>query len=615
MIYNSSTKKLVCLIICSFIALFGLAGCRQHDYKAEADEAVYSIIDQKWQDDFGSKVNYKISDVQSSPNDIKIEKAVPASGILTLPQAVAIATTHNRQYQSEKEALYIKALDLRLARHNFEPQFFGGAKGGYVIDGADEGFGMQSNLAFEQLLASGARISTNVTAAWIDILTGNMRSGLTSILSTAITLPLLRGSDSRIVMENLTQAERDTVYQIRLFNRFRKTLVVLTVSQYYLVLQRFDRVKNAENNYETLNDVYERAEKLAKAGRLPLFELNQARQDKLEARDIYIQEEKIYRQALDEFKITLSLPISAEFQLDENELKALSISGLSKPNFSKIQEAGRDWLKKNMTIEALGLLEKELELLKLIQPDGIDYSRDDQRNHEIYVQLDKTHKQILDELKIALPLPAESVFSEEDVIKTALTLRLDLANQSDAIYDAGRKVLVAADNLRAGLGLTASTDVSFGKRTDFVTLARAKNIAGLGLELDLPLERMAESNEYRKASITLNQQQRAYNEAVDIVTLQVRQTYRNLNEAAQRHEVYLESLALANKRFKNTFLLLQYGRANTRDVLDAQEDLFDAQNAATGALVGHAVAMLEFYRDVGVLQIRPDGMWERITEL
>jgi hypothetical protein len=35
--------------------LFGLIGCQQHDYKAEADEAVYSIIDQEWQGNFGSK--------------------------------------------------------------------------------------------------------------------------------------------------------------------------------------------------------------------------------------------------------------------------------------------------------------------------------------------------------------------------------------------------------------------------------------------------------------------------------------------------------------------------------------------------------------------------------
>ena len=71
-----------------------------------------------------------------------------------------------------------------------------------------------------------------------------------------------------------------------------------------------------------------------------------------------------------------------------------------------------------------------------------------------------------------------------------------------------------------------------------------------------------------------------------------------------------ESLQLAQKRFENTFLLLQYARANTRDVLDAQDDLFDAQNAATQALVDHTIATLSFYRDTGVLQLRPDGMWE-----
>ena len=107
MINNPSRKKLVCLIICGFMALLSLVGCGRHDYKAEADEAVYNIINEKWQDDFGGKANYKISDTTPSPGDIKIEKKIPASGILTLPQAVAMATAHNRQYQTEKELLYI----------------------------------------------------------------------------------------------------------------------------------------------------------------------------------------------------------------------------------------------------------------------------------------------------------------------------------------------------------------------------------------------------------------------------------------------------------------------------------------------------------------------------
>jgi len=47
---------------------------------------------------------------------------------------------------------------------------------------------------------------------------------MTSILSATVTQPLLRGSDRKVVLENLTQAERDTLYQVRFFNRFRVSL-------------------------------------------------------------------------------------------------------------------------------------------------------------------------------------------------------------------------------------------------------------------------------------------------------------------------------------------------------------------------------------------------------
>lgn len=588
MAYNAFTTnltaRLVCSIIYGYTVLFCLTGCSPQDYKSKADKEVYNIIDQKWRDSFGDKANYKISDTQPSPNDIKVKKAIPASGVLTLPQAVAIATAHNRQYQTEKELLYINSLDLRLARHDFEPQFFGGATGEYDRDSDNESYGAGAGFGLEQLLAGGARISTNVTAAWLEVLTGNARSGLMTLLSATITQPLLRGSDSRIVLENLTQAERNTVYQIRLFNRFRKRFVVSIASQYYQVLQLHDRAKNAENNYNTLANVYEHTEKLAKAGRLPQFELDQARQDKLDASDTYIEAEKDYEQALDEFKISLSLPANTEFQLDENELVALNMPGPNKPDFSNINGAKKEQAKEDLTIEALTLLKNELNKLEINSGSSNNIKFQSNRN--------------------GIDLP------NADIIKTALILRLDLANKGDAVYDAERKVSVAADNLRAGLGLTASTNAVSHRSTDLTTFKIDEKNVGVGLELDLPLDRMAEANEYRKALITLTQRKRDYNETVDTITLEIRRAYRDLTEATKRHHIQLESLALAEKRSKNTFQLLQYNRADTKDVLDAQEDLFDAQNATTNALVDHTIAMLSFYRDVGALQVRPDGMWE-----
>jgi len=527
------TMQVTRLAMLGLAGLCTLAGCTRHNYKKEADEQVYSIIDQKWDDDFGSKANYTISDVAPSPNDIQIEKKLAIPGVLTLPQAVALATAHNREYQTQREALYMKALDLRLTRHEFETQFFGGFSAGYNADRNDETVGAEAGAGFSRLLAGGTRISTEVAVAWVDVLTGNLRGGLASILSASVTQPLLRGSEREIVMEGLTQAERDTLYQIRTFNRFRKTFVVDVIAQYYTVLQRLEDVNNARTNYATLVWLAERVEKLANAGRLPILELDEVRQEKLQAANVYSQADRDYRQAVDEFKLTLSLSTSAELRLDKNEFKLLGAAEMAAPDFS-----------------------------------------------------------------------------EDQVLESAQLARLDLANSADAVLDAQRKVRVAADSLRAEANLLGTAGASSAKRADRQTLDWLAEDYGVGLDLDLALDRVPEQNVYRKALIGLNQRQREYEQAADTVKLEVRQAHRNLTEASDRHGVLSQALELAQQRFNKTFLLVQYGKASSRRVLQAQRDLFDAQIDAAQALVDYKIATLSFYRDTGVLQVRPDGMWE-----
>ncbi|MHC4143892.1 MAG: TolC family protein [Planctomycetota bacterium] len=489
-----------------------MTGCADRNYKREADEQAYGIIDQKWNEDFGTKANYKVSDVAPSPNDIQIDKDIAVPDVLTLPQAVALATAHNREYQTQREELFIRALDLRLTRHEFETQFFGGFSGGYNADRNDEAAGTEVNIGFRRLLAGGTRISTEIAGAWV---------------------PLLRGSERKIVVENLTQAERDTLYEVRSFNRFRKTFVVSVIAQYYKVLQQREEAKNARTNYITLAWVAERVEKLANAGWVPLLELDEARQKKLQASNIYSQAQKEYQQAIDEFKITLSLSTAKELKLDEKEFDALRTAGMSEPDFS-----------------------------------------------------------------------------QEQVTEAALVTRLDLANGADAVIDARRKVYVTEDSLRADASLIGAVGAISARRGNRQTLGWFREEYGVGLELDLPLDRVPEQNVYRKALIKLNQRQREYEQASDVVTLEVRQAHRDLSEAAERYKVLSEALELAQQRFNRTFLLLQYGKASSRRVLQAQGDLFDAQNDAAQALVDYTLATLNFYRDTGVLHVRPDGMWE-----
>lgn len=510
-----------------FLGLAVLAGCGPKNYKQDADERVYTIIDRKWEDSFGTKANYRVSDVAPAADDIRIDKTIPDSGVLTLPRAVTIATAHNRDYQSQKELLYAAALDLRLVRHDFENRLFGGGSALYSGNGTDEAIGLEANVGFNRLLAAGTQIAARVTTAWTRVLLGSGDSGFSSVFAAAAAQPLLRGSERAIVLERLTQAERDTLYQIRTFNRFRKTFAVAVITQYYRALELQDLAQNAADYLEALRALHGQVTTLSSAGRVPLLEVDRLRQEMLQARETLILAQKAYDRFLDQFKITLGLPTTVEFQLDTAVFEAWVGNGIP-----------------------------------------------------------------------------ESDIVIDEAIETALHRRLEMANRADAVLDAQRVVHVAADGLRAGLGLDGELEIS--------TDGQARGTAGA--VLDLPLDRVAEQNVYRKALISLERRRREYDLATDTVRLEVRAAHRRLQETAERYAVLTEGRELAKERLEKTTALMQYGRASSRRVLVAHQDLYAAEDAATEALTNHAIAMLDFHRDTGVLQVRPDGMWEKAPD-
>jgi predicted carbohydrate-binding protein with CBM5 and CBM33 domain len=167
------------------------AGCSPEHYKAEADKEVYEIINGKWKDDFGQKANYTISDVAPSPNDVQVDKVLPASRVISLAKAVATATAHNREYQQQKEQLYLTALDLTLARHRFARQWFGTIDASFLRDSQDRSVSYNASTGFNQLLADGAAVSASLALDWAQFLTGDPRTTMRSFLSAQVTQPLL----------------------------------------------------------------------------------------------------------------------------------------------------------------------------------------------------------------------------------------------------------------------------------------------------------------------------------------------------------------------------------------------------------------------------------------
>jgi len=534
------------LIWCLFAAalIVSIGGCSRQHYKEDADKEVYGIINSKWQNEFGQKTNYRISDVKPLPNDIKVEDALPKARVFSLAQAVALATAQNRVYQTRKEDLYKSALDLTGIRYQYAIRWFGTIDAIYTDNKStgDEDVKLDASgergldINKQQILFDGVLLNAGIAIDWVRFLTGDPRHTVGSVLSGGFSVPLLGKGAGREAKEILTQAERQVLYDIRTFNRYRQTFVVSVITDYYSVLQRRDAVTNAKNNYDMQVESKLRLEELGKAGRVASISVDEAEQSMLSAENSWVTAQQNYQQALDQFKISLALPTDADIELDPNELEALKTAyqaGVSDPNYSA-----------------------------------------------------------------------------DVAIETALARRLDLANTKDDVEDKARKLELAADGLGVQLNLVGSLEVDSPDKVKFTRLQFQQGVYSLGLEADLPLDRKTERNAYRTALIAFTKSQRDYENSIDGVKFDIRNAYRQLRERAESYRIQQLSLTLAERRVENNQLLLDAGRAEVRLLLDSQNALVRAQNDLTSALISHTIAKLNFFRDIGVLQVRPDGMWE-----
>jgi len=495
--------------------------------------------------------------------------------ILSLTQALQIGARNSRDYQTHKETVFRAALALDLARNEFRTTFYGffSALGEVDRAGGDTAAGAVASLEtwVERKFKTGATMTTGIALDLARLMAFDQASAIGILADASISVPLLSGSGRHIVGEPLTLAERDVLYALYEFERFRRTYAVRVATECLDVLQQHDRIVNARENYKGLVAARRRARRLVDSGRIPGIDVDEALQDELRSRDRWVTARDAYRSRLDRFKITLCLPTDAHVDLDHTELRRLT-------------SGARDRLK----LDTVGA------------PDAGPAPPADT-------------PVVLAEPTRAGAGPLE--LDETAAIRIALAKRLDLRVVNLVVEDAQRAVVVAADGLRARLDLVGSARA--GSRRSTVGSATLKDASlrpdhglyTLGLDVDLPWEKTDERNRYRESLIALEQAARAVQALEDEVKLDVREALRALAQARESATIQAQGVVLATRRVKNTDLLLQAGRAKVRDVLFAQESLLSAQNALTTALRNYRVAELALQRDMGVLAITNTGLW------
>ena len=598
-----------------------LAGCRKpSDYRGQADAAATEIIQSKQQEALGRSEPFSIEQpAESLRRRILLAGGLPYSSEaslgtdrlpkikhwpekdypkldqesectaapwsadqpvqLTLLEALQVAARNNRDYQRQKEEVFLTALDLDLERDDFRNTFAGTLESIYSSDLSSDPYvgGIENTLeaTISRQLKSGASLSARIAVDLVNLLTLDQASAFGIFADATVSIPLLRGSGKHIVAEPLTQAERNVVYALHSFERYKRSLAVDVASGYLSVLQQLDQVRNAENNYRSLLVSTRRAARLAEAGQLSRIQLDQARQDELRARDRWISAQQSYARQLDSFKITLGLPTDASIQLDREELQRLA----------------------NAAQEALA--------------SSLGLGTQDEQATEPTVGKDTEIELVPASREGGGPLELEP----SEAVKLALENRLDLRTALGRVYDAQRSVVVAADDLRAGLTLAASGQMGERRSLGSVDSPNAqlrpeKGYYTAGLLLDLPLERTAERNTYRESLISLERAVRSVQELEDEIKFSVRNDLRNLLQAREGIKIQAQAVEVAQRRVASTKMFLEAQRdVQIRDVLEAEESLVSAQNDLTSALVNYRVAELELQLDMDVLQVSEKGLW------
>ncbi len=247
----------------------------------------------------------------------------------TLEDIVDLAVLNSRDYQTQKENLYLFALQLSQERFDYQCNFRpnNGFSLGYDhnrFSGITENnLSIPSGVGVNRALVTGgdilASFANNI------LLTFNGPTGFSKQVSSRILLDFVQPLVQRdIQFESLAQAERNLVYAARDFARFRKEFFVAFASDYYDLIRSFRQIEIDSQNYFSLVRAFNQAEAEFQADQVPLFQVDQVEQNLLNGRGRLVGTCNQVEQALDSLKLSLGVPTETPINIDLAELNELT---------------------------------------------------------------------------------------------------------------------------------------------------------------------------------------------------------------------------------------------------------------------------------------------------
>jgi len=476
------------LLLILSLSLIPSACLTPEEAVAEVDAEAYDIVAGKQVrllgDTYAFSVEPRADRLTEQVIDPETGLARPGTRIeIDLEDALRIAARNSREFQEQKELLYRDALDLMRERESFRatpssPFDASVSKTGDVDSVAGDGeFGLT------RFLERGGSYAVAVGLSFLRVFSSPTSEDLTSFLDLSISLPFLRNAGREIVIENLTQADRNVLYGLRTFERFKQTYGVQVISTYLRLLSQKRRIENEEANLESLRFARRRNEEYFAEGRIATIEVDQARQQELQGENRLVVTRQDLERSLDSFKELVGLPTDLEVEVRLEDLEALeqlmaedldfdvrrlvSIGLTSRLDFRNavdtVADAGRrvrvaeNQLLPDLTLDLFGRVESEtLKPLKYDLDDG-------------------TYSASLD-FDAGLDRDLESISLRSSILDLQRTLRSQEAFRDQVVFEvqeALRNLLRARESYRISRRAVELAEQRVASSREFLELGRA----------------------------------------------------------------------------------------------------------------------------------------------
>jgi hypothetical protein len=276
--------------------------------------------------------------------------------LIKLEQACELGLINSREYQDQRENLYLAALPVSLQRFSFAAQFLATANSAYEttgpltpVLGERQRFVGDVGTGVNKLFPTGALLLYRAANQYVfELINGHPQVSVTA-LTLDITQPLLSGGGLAVNLEPLTQSERNLLYQIRSYARFRKQFYVniagglqalgnqgidptaggqvtgiATAGGGYLpAVQQAAFLEVDQQNVASFGKFLVQFEAFKEGDQVSDQQVGQIKQGLVSGQSTVLQRELSLRSALDSLKIQLGLSPMLGLDIDQSPLRPI----------------------------------------------------------------------------------------------------------------------------------------------------------------------------------------------------------------------------------------------------------------------------------------------------